>query len=80
MSGVNPEDVLRELDALNQRYETRLANQRQVIENLSTARQEVLAQLAEWRSFGRHVASLGGDVIALSEQAQALLEAQGEEL
>jgi hypothetical protein len=54
-------------------YDARLANQRQVIENLSQARHALLAANARYETFVRHVAhDFTGDP-ALSQQASDLL-------
>lgn len=43
--------MMQELNGLQQRWEARLANQRQVIENLDTARKQALDHIGELHEF-----------------------------
>lgn len=66
-------------DGIEKKYQERLANQRQVIENLSEARQLLLAANAKYESFARYVAALDEpQYAALAFKAQELLNAQEE--
>lgn len=66
-------EMLKRLEEITQSYAGRLDNQRSVIENLSQARQALLAANAEYESFVRYVADdFTGDG-ALSAKAAELL-------
>lgn len=70
--------MLQNLEEITARYNERLANQRQVIENLSTARHALLAANARYETFVRYVADdFPGDDV-LSERARELLNQQEE--
>lgn len=71
--------MMRELDGLTQRYDERLRNQRQVIENLDTARKDALKQLGAWQEFGRALIAESDDAVAV-HSARELLRQQGVEL
>jgi hypothetical protein len=67
--------MMQNLEEITASYNARLVNQRQVIENLSRVRQNLLAANAEFESFVRYVAhDFTGDY-ALSERAMRLLNA-----
>lgn len=69
-----------EVMELQKRFDTRLAHQKQVIENLDTARKTAEEKLAAWHEFGRYVAALTPSVFYdLSCQALELLHQQGVE-
>jgi hypothetical protein len=69
--------MMARLSEIQASYDTRLANQRQVIENLSEARHALLAANARYESFVRYVASLRPDQIEEARvKAQELLNAQ----
>lgn len=72
--------MMARLEELQKGWDTRLAHQKQVIENLDTARKTAEEKLAAWHEFGRYVAALTPSVFYdLSCQALELLHQQGVE-
>lgn len=65
--------LAQEVENLRNRYDERLANQRQVIESLSEARHALLAANADYESFARYVADDFTGDHDLSVKARELL-------